>query len=211
LQRKTESSANIKTESSYIEIKYIHRLGAGMSQDAVSKSLEWSRKGYMGMALLLMINERPLTGYDIMRSIRETTQGFWKPTPGGVYPVLKKLESEGLVHGDWYVYKGRKRKTYVITDEGRKILEHVLLKQSEIALGINRLFESFIKDMFGFENPHVAPPSIFAFFESQDIDVELEELEAKRETILNLMNSLQRCLNNVEQKIRERRSNFSRV
>lgn len=70
-----------------------------MFEDPISKSLEWSRKGYMGMALLLMINERPLTGYEIMRTMYETTQGFWRPTPGGVYPVLKKLESEGSFAG----------------------------------------------------------------------------------------------------------------
>jgi DNA-binding PadR family transcriptional regulator len=153
-----------------------------------------------------MINEKPLTGYDIMRTIKETTQGFWKPTPGGVYPVLKKLETEGLVHGDWFTYNGRKRKTYVITDEGKHILEHVLLKQSEIALGINRLFEGFIKDMFGFENPSITPSSIFAFFTTEVVNEELEDLESKRETILNLMESLQRCLNVIDAKIEETKS-----
>jgi DNA-binding PadR family transcriptional regulator len=174
-----------------------------MFSDPVSKSLEWSRKGYMGMALLLMINEKPLTGYDIMRSIKETTQGFWKPTPGGVYPVLKKLETEGLVHGDWFTYNGRKHKTYVITEDGKRTLEHVLLKQSEIALGINRLFDGFIKDMFGLENPHIAPHSIFAFFTTEVVDEELKELEARRVTILNLMESLQQCLNIIDSKITE--------
>jgi DNA-binding PadR family transcriptional regulator len=139
----------------------------------------------------------------MMRSIRETTQGFWKPTPGGVYPVLKKLETEGLVHGDWFTHNGRKRKTYVITNEGKHTLEHVLLKQSEIALGINRLFEGFIKDMFGFENPRIAPPSIFAFFTTEAVDEELNELEARRDSILSLMESLQRCLNVIDAKIEE--------
>jgi len=174
-----------------------------MASDPVSKSLEWSKKGYMGMALLLMINERPLTGYDIMRSIRETTDGSWSPTPGGVYPVLKKLEVEGLVHGEWYVHKGRKCKTYVITESGKRTLENVLLKQSQIALGINRLFESCMKDILGSEHPFVARPVIFAMLEDGSVRQELEELEEKREAVLELIDSLQRYLADIDAKIAE--------
>lgn len=175
-----------------------------MESDPVSKSLEWSRKGYMGMALLLIVNERALSGYDIMRLIRETTQGFWRPTPGGVYPVLKKLEAEGLIQGEWFSYKARKRKLYMITDEGKKTLERVLLKQSEIALGINRLFGGFVKESFGLDNPLVAPPSIFSLFMSDLMsEDEAEELEARRKTILCLMESLQRCLDTINAKLEE--------
>ncbi|MDI9644057.1 MAG: helix-turn-helix transcriptional regulator [Candidatus Verstraetearchaeota archaeon] len=176
-----------------------------MFDDPISKSLEWSRKGYMGMALLLMINERPLSGYEIMRTMRETTQGYWKPTPGGVYPVLKKLELEGLVRGEWLAYKGRKRKVYNITEDGRRILEHVLLRQSEIAMSINRVFESFLKDMFSLNNPQVAPPCLFTTFISEldSIEEEVETLKAKREMILRLIEMLQRCLETIESKLEE--------
>lgn len=176
-----------------------------MFDDPISKSLEWSRKGYMGMALLLMINERPLSGYEIMRTMRETTHGFWKPTPGGVYPVLKKLEAEGLVRGEWLAYKGRKRKIYNITEEGKRILEHVLLKQSEIALSINRIFESFLKDMFRIENPQVAPPCLFSAFMSdlESVDDEIEELKAKRETLLRMMEVLKQCLDAIDARLEE--------
>ena len=184
--------------------------GTTMFSDPVSKSLEWSRKGYMGMALLLMINDSPCTGYDIMRVMRETTQGFWKPTPGGVYPVLKKLENEGLLRGAWSSHKGRKRKVYAITNDGRRTLDRVIIKQSEIALGINRLFDSFLKDMTGMMNPHVAPPSIFTIFTSELMSEEIKELESRRETILSLMESLQQCLDAMENqiKVKRRKSTF---
>ncbi|MDI9609480.1 MAG: PadR family transcriptional regulator [Candidatus Verstraetearchaeota archaeon] len=176
-----------------------------MFDDPISKSLEWSRKGYMGMALLLMINERPLTGYEIMRTMYETTQGFWRPTPGGVYPVLKKLESEGLVRGEWHAYKGRKRKIYTITEDGRRILEHVLLKQSEIAMSINRIFESFLKDMFSFNNPQVAPPCLFSVFMSDTgaVEAEIESLKEKRETLLRMIEILRKCLAEIDGRLEE--------
>ncbi len=176
-----------------------------MFEDPISKSLEWSRKGYMGMALLLMINEKPLTGYDIMRTMCETTQGFWRPTPGGVYPVLKKLESEGLVRGEWQAYKGRKRKIYTITEDGRKILEHVLLKQSEIAMSINRIFESFLKDIFDFNSPQVAPPCLFSAFmpDTGVVDDEIEDLKEKREALLRMIGILKQCLAEIDDRLAE--------
>lgn len=178
--------------------------------DPVSKSLEWSRKGYMGMALLLMINERSMTGYDIMRLMREITEGHWKPTPGGVYPVLKRLEGEGMVKGEWSSNKGRRRKVYVITEEGKRVLDRVLLRQSEIAFGINRLFESLLKDMFSLPAPQVAPPSIFAMLMPDDMSDEVKELEERRAMITSLMESLQETLDILDSKIRaaKKRSTF---
>ncbi|MBC7120586.1 MAG: PadR family transcriptional regulator [Candidatus Methanosuratus sp.] len=180
-----------------------------MFDDPISKSLEWSRKGYMGMALLLMINEKPLTGYEMMRTMRETTQGFWRPTPGGVYPVLKKLESEGLVHGEWCAYKGRKRKIYHITDEGRRILDHVLLKQSEIAMSINRIFESLLKDMFPIDNPQVAPPCLFSVFVSEmgTVESEIGDLKEKRDALVRMIEILQQCLAVIDERIAEINAN----
>lgn len=178
--------------------------------DPVSKSLEWSRKGYMGMALLLMINDKSMTGYDIMRFMREVTEGHWKPTPGGVYPVLKRLEGEGMVKGEWDSNSGRRRKVYVITPEGKRILDRVLLRQSEIAFGINRLFDSLLKDMFNLQAPMVAPPSIFNMVISEEMPDEVKELEERREMVVSLMESLQETLGILDDRIRraKRRSNF---
>jgi len=175
-----------------------------MLSDPVTKSLEWSRKGYMGMALLLMINERSMTGYEIMQVMREITQGSWRPTPGGVYPVLKKLEREGLVKGEWFYYKGRKKKVYAITESGKKALERVILKQSEIAFGINRLFENFLRDVFGLEHPLVTPPSVLKilFPEYEEFD-ELDDLMERKEMIIELIRCLQKLLEETEAKINE--------
>jgi len=153
------------------------------------------------MALLIMINERPMTGYGVMRLMREITEGHWKPTPGGVYPVLKRLEVEGLVKGEWSSEKGRRRKEYVITDEGRHTLDKVLLKQSEIAFGINRLFDSFLKGMFSVENPRVAPSGILTILLSQQLPDEAETLEERRDMVSSLLESLQHVLSELDERI----------
>lgn len=181
-----------------------------MYSDPVSKSLEWSRKGYMGMALLIMINDKAMTGYDIMRLMGEITEGHWRPTPGGVYPVLKRLECGGLVKGEWFSNKGRRRKEYIITEQGRKTLDRVLLKQSEIAFGINRFFESFLKDMFSMPNPQVAPPSLFTVL-TYEIPDEAEELEERRVMISALIDSLQEILADLDERLEtaKKRAKFS--
>ncbi|MGQ9760183.1 MAG: PadR family transcriptional regulator [Candidatus Methanomethylicaceae archaeon] len=174
-----------------------------MFSDPITRSLEWSRKGYMGMAILLMINERSMTGYEIMRVMHKITQGSWKPTPGGVYPVLKKLESQGLMKGEWLSYKGRKKKVYAITDDGKRALERIILKQSEIAFGINRLFENFLRNFFGLEHPFVAPPSLLKMLLPDEEMGELDELQERREMIREIMRCLQQLLEETETRIQE--------
>ncbi len=49
------------------------------------------------MLILSMISASPKNGVEIMDEIEITTQGWWRPSPGSVYPVLEQLSSEGLV------------------------------------------------------------------------------------------------------------------
>jgi len=49
------------------------------------------------MLILSMISASPKNGVEIMDEIEITTQGWWRPSPGSVYPVLEQLSNEGLV------------------------------------------------------------------------------------------------------------------
>ena len=70
------------------------------------------RKGYTKLAVLMFLNKKALTGYDIMKEIEEETLGFWKLTSGGVYPVLKDLEERGYIKGRWKAKGERRKKIY---------------------------------------------------------------------------------------------------
>ncbi len=54
-------------------------------------------------------------GYEIMKVLEERFQGFYKPSPGAIYPALRSLLREGLVA----VSGAERRKTYRITPKGR--------------------------------------------------------------------------------------------
>lgn len=73
-------------------------------------------RGDVRIAILALLAERPMHGYQIINEISERSGGAWKPSPGSVYPTLQLLADEGLVH----VEEAGDRKTYSLTDTGRE-------------------------------------------------------------------------------------------
>ena len=51
--------------------------------------LKEAQKGTTRMGILILLNKKPAHGYEIMKEINNRTKGFWKPTAGGVYPILE--------------------------------------------------------------------------------------------------------------------------
>jgi len=70
------------------------------------------------VAILALLAERPMHGYEMIQELDERTSGAWRPSPGAVYPALQLLEDQGLVRAD---AAGEKR-SYQITDAGREEL-----------------------------------------------------------------------------------------
>lgn len=54
-------------------------------------------RGDTRAAILLLLEEEPRHGYELIGEITERSQGAWNPSPGSVYPALQALEDEGLV------------------------------------------------------------------------------------------------------------------
>jgi len=72
-------------------------------------------RGDVRTALLLLLAEQPMHGYQLMQAVAERTGGGWKLSPGAVYPTIAQLEDEGLVA---VVAEGG-RKLVTLTDAGR--------------------------------------------------------------------------------------------
>ena len=54
-------------------------------------------KGLLPIYVLYILSMGPTNGNDIATKITERTKGLWSPSTGGIYPLLKKLEKDGLV------------------------------------------------------------------------------------------------------------------
>jgi DNA-binding PadR family transcriptional regulator len=75
-----------------------------------------SRRGDVRAAILILLTERPMHGYEMIQEIAERSNGLWKPSPGSVYPTLQLLVDEGLIVGT--ETEGSK-KLFELTDDGR--------------------------------------------------------------------------------------------
>ncbi|HTW98996.1 MAG TPA: PadR family transcriptional regulator, partial [Acidimicrobiales bacterium] len=56
-----------------------------------------ARRGNVRAALLALLAERPMHGYEMIQELDTRTGGAWRPSPGSIYPTLQMLEDEGLV------------------------------------------------------------------------------------------------------------------
>ena len=80
-----------------------------------------ARRGDIRAAILAVLAEQPMNGYQIIQEVTERSGGMWKPSPGSIYPTLQQLEDEGLVR----VEADGGRRAYTLTDEGRSYVnEH---------------------------------------------------------------------------------------
>ena len=73
--------------------------------------------------ILKVLSESAKHGYQLVKDIEVKLN--WKPSLGGIYPILKDLESKGLVRGHEMVEFGRFKKIYKLTDKGREELEDI--------------------------------------------------------------------------------------
>lgn len=73
-----------------------------------------ARRGDVRAAILALLAEKPMHGYEMIQELDERTGGAWKPSPGSVYPTLTMLEDEGLIAA--VEAEGKRR--YTLTDTG---------------------------------------------------------------------------------------------
>jgi DNA-binding PadR family transcriptional regulator len=75
-------------------------------------------RGDVRSAILRLLAEEPMHGYQLMQAVADRTGGAWRVSPGAVYPTIAQLEDEGLV----LVSSEGGRKLVTLTEAGR---EHV--------------------------------------------------------------------------------------
>lgn len=74
-----------------------------------------ARRGDVRAAILALLTERPMHGYEIIGELDQRTEGAWRPSPGSVYPTLQMLEEEGLLVAE--EAEGKRR--FALTDAGK--------------------------------------------------------------------------------------------
>lgn len=77
----------------------------------------WSRarRGNVRAAMLSVLAEEPMHGYQIMQRLEERSGGMWRPSPGSVYPTLQLLEDQGFIKGE----EVEGRRVFALTEAGK--------------------------------------------------------------------------------------------
>jgi DNA-binding PadR family transcriptional regulator len=76
-------------------------------------------RGDVRIAILHLLAEEPMHGYQIMQELTERSGGMWRPSPGSIYPTLQLLSDEGLIQADEHDGK----KVYRLTADGQALVE----------------------------------------------------------------------------------------
>jgi PadR family transcriptional regulator, regulatory protein PadR len=80
-------------------------------------------RGSAELAILALLAEQPLYGFEISRQIEEKTGGALHFTLASLYPMLYDLEKRGWIVGRWEAnHAGRDRRYYCLTKAGKKEL-----------------------------------------------------------------------------------------
>jgi DNA-binding PadR family transcriptional regulator len=75
--------------------------------------------GEIRLALLSLLGEGPKHGYQLMKEMRERSNGAYRASAGSVYPTLQQIEDEELIESD----QQSGRRVYRLTKAGKKELE----------------------------------------------------------------------------------------
>jgi len=97
-----------------------------------------SRLSPVELLILLMLNKKPMHGYELVKTLREEFGEIWEPKTGTIYPALRRLEIRGFVR----VEVENQREVYVLTDKGKEALKEawkVLEAELEFAERYQRL------------------------------------------------------------------------
>jgi DNA-binding PadR family transcriptional regulator len=74
------------------------------------------RRGDVRSAILALLDDRPMHGYEMITELEERTGGRWRPSAGSIYPTLQQLEDEGLVSAE----ETDGKRVFSLTDAGRE-------------------------------------------------------------------------------------------
>ena len=94
------------------------------------------------IVLTLLKEEGPLHGYAITRKVEQLTEGKIKLTYGALYPILHKLESDGVLVTSSENYNNRIRIYYALTEKGQSVVIEKIKELSEFIESLQRIIET---------------------------------------------------------------------
>ena len=95
------------------------------------------RRGTLILLVLSQLKE-PMYGYNLVKKLQENDIPIEANT---LYPLMRRLETQGLLKSEWETSEAKPRKYYSITEDGKIVLEKVIVNWRTFSANIDRLLE----------------------------------------------------------------------
>ena len=106
---------------------------------------EWStelKKGSVQLCILALLSKGKKYGFQIIKELREKSDGYFDLKEGTLYPALHRLEKRGYLKSEWVTKSDRPpRKYYVLTSKGKKVLKSVSSEWLQMVESVKNVLE----------------------------------------------------------------------
>ena len=92
--------------------------------------------GVPELLILQLLAERPMYGYELVKTIQTRSREVFTFGEGCIYPILHHLEQTGLLVSERREVSGRSRNYYQLTARGRRRLSELTESWSQVAAGV---------------------------------------------------------------------------
>ena len=161
------------------------------------------KKGFIGVLILLVLENSPSYGYKITKEIKKRTLGLWNPPSSTMYTLLKNLAEKGLIKVSEENNGVRIKKIYKITTKGKETLKLILERKKMIENSMESLKIAMLGNGENFEKSHKYSP--FDFFikrlDEKSDDEKLEHLIIEKSRIKFHIERLALSLEKIEEVI----------
>jgi PadR family transcriptional regulator, regulatory protein PadR len=110
---------------------------------------ELRKREVLPLLVLHFIHNGPSYGNQLMERISSVTEGVLSVNPNTMYPLLRQLESRGLIEGRWEHPERRSRRYYSLTDEGEQELERLVREVRPFLESIARSIDEIVDEVYG--------------------------------------------------------------
>lgn len=141
---------SIKEEEKRLYAEYKKKLAElKKSQTDKSKNTSIFTKGLLPIYVLYLLSLGPTNGNEISKKIGKRTNEKWVPSTGGIYPLLKRMETDELIEGQWDDPNKKFQKTYILTEKGFHEFESKKAVLKDKIKDSLEVFEIIFHDLYG--------------------------------------------------------------
>jgi PadR family transcriptional regulator, regulatory protein PadR len=120
---------------------------ASRAQDPFTGELR--RREVLPLLVLHLISDNPSYGNQLMERIAAMTAGVLSVNPNTMYPLLRRLEGQGLIRGDWEHPERRTRRYYSLTEEGRAEYTRLVAEVRPFLDSVKTSIDEIVREVYG--------------------------------------------------------------